>query len=150
VSKERTLSVQVPKGIVSGQQIRLAGQGARAPGNGKPGDLYIEVDFQPHPLYRIDGRDLFLELPVAPWEAALGATVTTPTPNGAVELKIPAASHAGSKLRLKGRGIPASPAGDFYVILQIALPAANDDKAKAAYSAMAASLPFNPRASLGV
>jgi len=150
VSKERTLSVQVPKGIVSGQQIRLAGQGARAPGDGKPGDLYIEVDFQPHPLYRIDGRDLFLELPVAPWEAALGATVKTPTPNGVVDLKIPAASHAGSKLRLRGRGIPASPAGDFYVILQIALPAANDDKAKAAYSAMAASLPFNPRASLGV
>jgi curved DNA-binding protein len=150
VSKERTLNVQIPKGIVSGQQIRLAGQGARAPGNGKPGDLYIEVEFQPHPLYRIDGRDLFLELPVAPWEAALGATVKTPTPNGAVDLKIPAASHAGSKLRLRGRGIPASPAGDFYVILQIALPAANDDKAKAAYAAMADALPFNPRASLGV
>ena len=150
VSKERTLNVQIPKGIVSGQQIRLAGQGARAPGDGKPGDLYIEVEFQPHPLYRIDGRDLFLELPVAPWEAALGATVKTPTPNGTVDLKIPAASHAGSKLRLRGRGIPASPAGDLYVILQIALPAANDDKAKAAYAAMAASLPFNPRASLGV
>jgi len=150
VSKERTLNVQIPKGIVSGQQIRLAGQGARAPGNGKAGDLYIEVDFQPHPLYRIEGRDLFLELPVTPWEAALGATVKTPTPSGAVDLKIPAASHAGSKLRLRGRGIPASPAGDFYVILQIALPAANDDQAKAAYAAMAASLPFNPRASLGV
>ena len=150
VSKERTLNVQIPKGIVSGQQIRLAGQGARAPGNGKPGDLYIEVDFQPHPLYRIEGRDLSLDLPVAPWEAALGATVKTPTPSGTVDLKIPAASHAGSKLRLKGRGIPADPAGDFYVILQIALPAANDDKAKAAYAALASALPFNPRASLGV
>jgi curved DNA-binding protein len=150
VSKERTLNVQIPKGIVSGQQIRLAGQGARALGNGKPGDLYIEVDFQQHPLYRIDGRDLSLELPVAPWEAALGATVKTPTPGGTVDLKIPAGSRAGSKLRLKGRGIPASPAGDFYVILQIALPAANDDKAKAAYAAMASALPFNPRASLGV
>jgi curved DNA-binding protein len=149
VSKERTLNVQIPKGIVAGQQIRLAGQGARAPGNGKPGDLYIEVDFQPHPLYRVDGRDLLLDLPVAPWEAALGATVKTPTPGGAVDLKVPAASHAGSKLRLKGRGIPADPAGDFYVILQIALPAANDDKAKAAYAAMAAALPFNPRAGLG-
>ena len=149
-AKERTLSVQIPKGIISGQQIRLAGQGARAPGNGKPGDLYIEVEFQPHPLYRIDGRDLYLELPVTPWEAALGATVKTPTPNGTVDLKIPAASHAGSKLRLRGRGIPASPAGDFYVMLQIALPPATDDKAKAAYAAMAASLPFNPRASLGV
>jgi curved DNA-binding protein len=149
VSKERTLNVQVPKGILAGQHIRLAGQGARAPGNGTPGDLYIEVEFQPHPLYRVDGRDLSLELPVAPWEAALGATVKTPTPGGMVELKIPPASHAGSKLRLKGRGIPATPPGDFYVELQIALPAANDDKAKAAYAALAAALPFNPRAGLG-
>ncbi len=150
VSKERTLNVQVPKGILAGQHIRLAGQGAPAHGNGKPGDLYIEVEFQPHALYRVDGRDLSLELPVAPWEAALGATVKTPTPGGMVELKIPPASHAGSKLRLKGRGIPATPAGDFYVVLQIALPSAHDDKAKAAYAALAAALPFNPRASLGV
>jgi len=75
--------------------------------------------------------------------------VKTPTPTGMVDLKIPAASHAGSKLRLKGRGIPANPPGDFYVILQIALPAANDDKAKAAYAAFAAALPFDPRATLG-
>jgi curved DNA-binding protein len=148
VSKERTLNVLVPKGIMAGQHIRLAGQGAR--GTGAPGDLFIEVEFQPHPWYRIDGRDLYLDLPVAPWEAALGATVKTPTPTGTVDLKIPAASHAGSKLRLKGRGIPATPAGDFYVILQIALPAAGDDKAKAAYAALAAALPFNPRANLGV
>ncbi len=150
VSKERTLNVQVPKGILAGQNIRLAGQGARAPGDGTPGDLFIEVEFQPHPLYRVDGRDLYLDLPVAPWEAALGATVKTPTPTGTVDLKIPAPSHAGTKLRLKGRGIPASPAGDFFVVLQIALPAANDDKARAAYLAMAAALPFNPRAALGV
>jgi curved DNA-binding protein len=150
VSKERTLNVQVPKGILAGQQIRLAGQGAHAPGSGTPGDLYIEVEFQPHPLYRADGRDLSLELPVAPWEAALGATVKTPTPSGVVELKVPAGSHAGSKLRLRGRGIPASPPGDLYVVLQIALPAADDDKAKAAYAAFAAAFPFNPRAGLGV
>jgi curved DNA-binding protein len=150
VSKERTLNVQVPKGILAGQQIRLAGQGARPAGeSGTAGDLYIEVEFQPHPLFQINGRDLSLELPVAPWEAALGATVNTPTPAGMVELKIPPASHAGSKLRLKGRGIPATPPGDFYVILQIALPAANDAKSKAAYAALAAALPFNPRASLG-
>ena len=149
-SKERVLNIQVPKGILTGQHIRLAGQGARPPGEGAPGDLFIEVDFQPHPLYRLDGRDLYLDLPVAPWEAALGAAVKTPTPTGTVDLKIPAASHAGSKLRLKGRGIPASPPGDFYVVLQIALPAANDDKAKAAYAALAAALPFNPRANLGV
>jgi curved DNA-binding protein len=150
ISKERTLNVQIPKGILAGQNIRLAGQGARAPGNGTPGDLYIEVEFQPHPLYQVDGRNLSLELPVAPWEAALGATIKTPTPSGTVDLKIPPASHAGSKLRLKGRGIPASPPGDFFVVLQIALPAANDDKAKAAYAALAAALPFNPRASIGV
>jgi curved DNA-binding protein len=149
-SKDRVLSVQVPKGILAGQHIRLAGQGARAEGEGTPGDLFIEVEFQPHPLYRIDGRDLYLDLPVAPWEAALGATAKTPTPAGVVDLKIPAGSHAGSKLRLKGRGIPASPAGDLYVVLQIALPAAKDDKARAAYAAMAAAMPFNPRANLGV
>jgi curved DNA-binding protein len=149
ISKERTLNVQVPKGILAGQQIRLAGQGARAPGSGTPGDLYIEVEFQPHPLYRVDGKDLSLELPLAPWEAALGSSVKTPTPTGVVDLKVPPGSHAGGKLRLKGRGIPASPPGDFYVVLQIALPAANDDKAKAAYAAFAAAVPFNPRASLG-
>src|ERR1700688_2852052 len=150
VSKERVLNVQVPKGILPGQHIRVAGQGALPPGEGAPGDLFIEVDFQPHPLYKIEGRDLYLELPVAPWEAALGATVKTPTPTGTVDLKIPAGSHAGSNLRLKGRGIPASPPGDFYVILQIALPAATDAKAKGAYAAFAAALPFNSRASLGV
>jgi curved DNA-binding protein len=149
-SKERVLKVQVPKGILPGQHIRLSGQGERPSGEGTPGDLFIEVEFQPHPLYRIDGRDLYMDLPVAPWEAALGATVKTPTPTGTVDLKIPAAAHAGSKLRLKGRGIPASPPGDFYVVLQIALPAANDDKAKAAYAALGEALPFNPRASLGV
>jgi curved DNA-binding protein len=150
VSKERVLNVQVPKGILPGQNIRLAGQGAQAHGGGTPGDLFIEVEFQPHPLYRAEGRDLYLDLPVAPWEAALGAAVKSPTPAGTVDLKIPAGSHAGSKLRLKGRGIPASPPGDFYVVLQIALPAANDDKSRAAYAAMAAALPFNARASLGV
>jgi curved DNA-binding protein len=150
VSKERVLNVQVPKGILAGQQIRLAGQGARGNGEGTGGDLYIEVEFQPHPLYRPDGRDLYMDLPVAPWEAALGAAVKTPTPAGTVDLKIPAGSHAGSKLRLKGRGIPSSPPGDLFVVLQIALPPAQDDKARAAYAAMAAALPFNPRVNLGV
>jgi curved DNA-binding protein len=152
---ERVLNVQIPKGILPGQTIRLAGQGSRgheAPGQpaAPAGDLYIEVEFQPHPLYRIDGRDLYLDLPVTPWEAALGASIKTPTPGGVVDLKIPAGSHAGTKLRLKGRGMPASPAGDFYVVLQIALPSAADEKAKAAYRTMADAMPFNPRASLGV
>jgi curved DNA-binding protein len=149
LARERVLNVQIPKGILAGQRIRLAGQGARTAGQGTPGDLYIEVEFLPHALYRVDGRDLSLELPVAPWEAALGATVHTPTPGGAVELKIPPGSHAGSKLRLKGRGIPSSPPGDFYVVLQIALPPASDEKSQAAYAAMAAAMPFNPRVNLG-
>ena len=150
VTRERTLNVQVPKGILAGQTIRLAGQGAPAPAGGTPGDLYIEVEFQAHPLYRVDGRDLYLDLPVAPWEAALGAAVKTPTPGGIVDLKIPAGSRGGSKLRLKSRGIPGATPGDFYVVLQIALPPAGDDKAREAYQAMAAALPFNPRVSLGV
>jgi curved DNA-binding protein len=150
IAKERALNVQVPKGILPGQTIRLAGQGAPPHGEGTAGDLYIEVEFQPHPLYRIEGRDLYLDLPVAPWEAALGATVKAPTPAGSVDLKIPAGSRGGSKLRLKGRGIPSSPPGDFYVVLQIALPAAADERARAAYRAFADAMPFNPRTSLGV
>jgi len=150
VFRERTLNVQIPKGIQAGQTIRLAGQGAPAPAGGTGGDLYIEVEFQPHPLYRVDGRDLYLELPVAPWEAALGASVQTPTPGGSVDLKIPAGSHAGTKLRLRSRGLPATVPGDLYVVLQIALPPAVDDKSKDAYRAMAQALPFNPRATLGV
>ena len=147
--KERTLNVQIPKGILAGQTIRLAGQGARAAG-GPAGDLYIEVEFQPHRLYRVDGRDLYLDLPVAPWEASLGASVATPTPAGPIDLKIPAGSKAGTKLRLKGRGMPANPPGDFFVVLEIALPPADGEKAKAAYKAMADALPFDPRARLGV
>jgi curved DNA-binding protein len=150
VNKERVLNVQVPKGILAGQTIRLAGQGSAGAPDGKPGDLYIEVDFKPHPLYRVEGRDLYLELPVAPWEAALGAAVKTPTPGGVVDLKIPAGSHAGTKLRLKGRGIPAATPGDVYVVLEIALPPAASEKAQAAYRALAEAAPFNPRSSLGV
>ncbi|NNM60709.1 MAG: DnaJ domain-containing protein [Steroidobacteraceae bacterium] len=147
--KERTLNVQIPKGILPGQTIRLAGQGTRAPGGGA-GDLYIEVEFQPHRLYQLDGRDLILELPLAPWEAVLGATVTTPTPGGPIELKIPPGSKAGAKLRVKGRGIPSSPPGDLYVLMQIALPPTADEKTRAAYRALAAAAPFDPRARLGV
>ena len=145
---ERTLNVQIPKGILPGQTIRLAGQGTRVHG-GEAGDLYVEVEFSPHRLYRVEGRDLLIALPVAPWEAALGATVQTPTPGGKVDLKIPAGSHAGTKLRLKGRGIPASPPGDLYVELAIALPPATSDAAREAYRALAAAAPFDPRAHLG-
>jgi curved DNA-binding protein len=101
-------------------------------------------------LYRPDGADLYLDLPVAPWEAALGASVKVPTPGGVVDLKIPLGSRAGKKLRLRSRGIPAATPGDLYVVLQIALPPASDETAKAAYRAMADALPFNPRAHFGV
>ncbi|HBC57880.1 MAG TPA: cytochrome C biogenesis protein, partial [Gammaproteobacteria bacterium] len=119
-------------------------------GHNQPGDLFLEVTFAPHKLYKTEGNDVYLELPVAPWEAALGATVKVPTPTGRVDLKIPPGSADGRQLRLKGRGIPTKPPGDFYVVLSIALPKADSEAAKAAYEAMAKSFNFNPRANLGV
>ena len=149
VTRERVLNVTIPKGIREGQHIRLSGQGS--PGHdGKSGDLYLQVEFLPHPLYRFDGRDIYLDLPVAPWEAALGATVKVPTPDGIVELKIPEGSVAARKMRLKGRGIPGNPAGDCYVILTIALPPADTEVAKEFYKKMELELNFNPRTKLGV
>ena len=150
-TREHKLNVKIPKGIRAKQQIRLAGQGAPGHGQGKRGDLYLEIEFRPHPHYRVDGGDVYLDLPVAPWEAALGATVKTPTPEGVVDLKIPAGSAAGRKLRLKGRGIPGKTPGDFFVVLQIALPPAASDAAGAFYRGMAEQFKsFNPRAGLGV
>jgi curved DNA-binding protein len=148
--KERTLNVRIPKGVRQGQHIRLAKQGGAGMGKGRAGDLYLEVEFHPHPFYTVEGRDVYLSLPVAPWEAALGATVKVPTPNGTVDLKIPPNSAAGRKLRLKGRGIPASSPGDLYVALQIALPPAANDAARTAYRDLEKALNFNPRARLGV
>jgi curved DNA-binding protein len=148
--RQRTLNVKIPRGIQAGQHIRLAGQGETLPGETKAGDLFLEVSFAPHKLYRPEGRDLYLDLPVAPWEAALGASVPVPTPGGTVELKIPAASKAGAKLRLRGRGLPAKEPGDLYAVLQLVLPPADSDAARAAYSAFAEAAPFNPRSSLGV
>lgn len=148
VLRERVLEVNIPKGIRAGQQIRLAGQGAPGMGGGSPGDLYLEIGFAPHPRYRVDGRDLYLDLPVAPWEAALGASVRVPTPDGALEMTVPAGSQTGRKLRLKGRGIPGSPAGDLYVMLKLVLPAADSEAAQAIYRQMAKDLAFDPRRNL--
>ncbi len=148
--KQRTLNARIPRGVRQGQFIRLAGQGGAGMGKGKAGDLYLEVEFRTHPFYHVEGRDVFLDLPVAPWEAALGATVKAPTPTGAVDLKIPAGSTGGRKLRLKGRGIPGATPGDFYVVLQIALPPAESAAAKTAYREMEQALKFNPRARMGV
>lgn len=149
-TRERTLNVRIPKGIQQGQHIRLAGQGSPGTGQGKAGDLYLEIAFKPHPYFSVEGKDIFMELPVAPWEAALGATISIPTPTGKVDLKIPANSRAGQKLRLKERGIPGSSPGDLYVILQIALPPAESEPARAFYREMQQKLAFNPRAKFNI
>jgi curved DNA-binding protein len=145
---ERQLDVNIPKGIRAGQHLRLAGQGAPGHGEGLAGDLYLEIEFAPHPQFRVDGRDVYVDLPVAPWEAALGASVALPTPDGNVELTVPSGSAAGRKLRLKGKGLPSAPPGDLYAVLAIALPPADTPKAQAAWRACAESFgEFDPRRS---
>jgi curved DNA-binding protein len=148
--KQRNLNIKIPKGIKPGQHIRLSGQGNLGSGGGKPGDLLLEIAFNSHPLYRVSDTDIYLDVPVAPWEAVLGAKIKVPSPEGNVDLKIPPNSRQGSKLRLKGHGLPAKTPGDFYVVLQIALPPANTEREKAAYQKMQQELDFNPRLSLGV
>lgn len=148
--RERSINVKIPAGIAPGQQIRLTGQGEPGFGGAEPGDLYLEVEFKPHTLYHLDGKTVYLDLPVAPWEAALGATVRAPTPTRTVDLKIPPNSRAGSKLRLKGRGLPGKEPGDLFVVLQIALPPADSEAAKDAYRQMEKAFNFAPRAGLGV
>jgi curved DNA-binding protein len=144
----RQLKVTIPAGVTEGQRIRLAGQGSPGMGGGRKGDLYLEVSFRPHPLFEVKGRDLTLTLPVAPWEAALGATIQTPTLGGAVDLRIPAGAKAGQKMRLKGRGLPGNPPGDQYVVLKIVLPPNDSPKAQALYEEMKRELDFDPRAEL--
>ncbi|MFJ1301027.1 DnaJ C-terminal domain-containing protein [Pseudomonadota bacterium AL_CKDN230030165-1A_HGKHYDSX7] len=148
--RTRTLSVTIPAGVREGQFIRLAGQGMPGYGGGEAGDLYLEVRFKPHARYRAEGRDLYMTLPVAPWEAALGASVEVPTPKGAVEVAVPPGSKNGRQLRLRGRGIPGDPAGDLYLVLELVLPPADTDAARDAYRRMAQDLAFDPRRNLGV
>ncbi len=150
VNRTKTLTVRIPKGVREGQHIRLKGQGEPGMGGGPAGDLYLEVHFAPDPRFRVEGRDVHVDLPVAPWEAALGAKVKVPTPSGAVELKVPPGSQCGRKLRLKGKGIPGKTPGDLYVILQVVLPPADTPRAREIYETMARELNFDPRAGLGV
>ena len=117
-------------------------------GGGKAGDLFLEVEFKPDSRYRVDGGDVYLNLPVAPWEAALGSKVKVPIPSGDIELQIPAGSNQGSKMRLKGKGLPGKAPGDLYVELDVQLPPADNDETKALYEKMAEAMPFNPRADL--
>ncbi len=143
--KTRQLKVRIPAGIKPGQRIRLAGQGAPGVGGAPNGDLYLEVELQKHPLYEVKGDDVYLDLPITPWEAALGAKVEVPTLKGKVALKIPPGAQSGKKLRLKGRGLGKIP-GDQYVVLQIHTPPADTEDKKAFYEEMANKMPFDPRA----
>lgn len=149
MTRPRTLRVSIPAGVVEGQQIRLAGQGSPGIGGGAAGDLYLEISFKPHPLYQVQGRDLTLTLPIAPWEAALGATVPVPTLGGTVDMRIPAGAKSGQRMRLKGRGLPGNTPGDQYIVLKIVLPPQNTPEAHALYERMKTELPFDPRAELG-
>ncbi|MBU3589265.1 DnaJ C-terminal domain-containing protein [Polynucleobacter sp. 80A-SIGWE] len=148
-TQERKLDVSIPKGIKAGQNLRLAGQGGPGIGSGAAGDLYLEIDFHPNPIYRVDGKDVYLDLPLAPWEAALGTTVNIPTPAGStLELKIPAGTATGRKMRLKEKGIPSKEAGDLYVVPNIVLPGADTDAQKEAYQSLEKAFDFNPRTHL--
>ena len=145
----RTTKVRIPKGATDGQRLRVPGKGGPALGGGAPGDLYINISLRPHELFRVSGHDVYLEVPVTPWEAALGASVEVPTPNGKMSLKVPPASRAGQKLRVRGKGLPRPKSdehGDFYAVLQIVTPSALSEREKALYRELAQASRFNPRA----
>lgn len=148
--KLRTINVKIPKGIISGQQIRLKGQGGASLVKGQPGDLYLEIRIKSNKPYDVDGKNVTLYLPISPWEAALGAKVKTPSLGGLVEIKVPPNSQTGTKLRLKGRGLPGDPPGDQYIILQIVVPPVTSEIAKQLYEQMEKQIIFNPRESLEV
>jgi curved DNA-binding protein len=144
--RSRQVKVTIPAGVTDGQQLRLSGQGEAAPGTGRAGDLYLEIRIRPHRLFQLDGRDVTVTLPIAPWEAALGATVTVPTLGGSVEMRIPAGAQSGQRLRLRGRGLPGKTPGDQYALLKITVPPADSPKARALYEQMQRELRFDPRA----
>ena len=148
-TQARSIRVSIPKGITAGKRIRLAGQGAPGGPGARPGDLFLEIEFEPHPIFAVEDSDVLLTLPVAPWEAALGETIEVPTLGGAVTLKVPAGSQSGQRLRLRGRGMPAQPAGDQIVTLRIDTPPADSAEKEAFYERMRELMPFEPRAGLG-
>jgi curved DNA-binding protein len=146
----RTVNARVAPGAVDGQRLRLPGKGGKGFAGGRDGDLYLDITLKPHRLYRPDGHDLYLDLPLAPWEAALGATVQVPTLAGPVNLKVRAGTSAGQKLRLAGRGLPSArgAAGDLLAVTQIVVPEPND-RARELYRELAESSDFNPRSHFG-
>ncbi len=141
----RTLNVKIPRGVKDGQVIRLAGQGTPGAAGGAAGDLLLEVHFRPHERIRVEGRDLYMTLPLTPWEAALGSVVNVDLPEGSVKLRIPEGSQSGRQMRLRGKGIPGEPAGDLLLNLLVVLPPADTEKARALYETMARELAFDPR-----
>ncbi|MHA7880984.1 MAG: DnaJ C-terminal domain-containing protein [Saccharospirillum sp.] len=144
--RSRTLNVKIPAGVIAGQRIRLAGQGGPGVGGGEPGDLFLEIELAPHPVFEADGKNLRLTLPITPWEAALGSKVTAPTLEGPVTLTIPKGSTSGRQLRLKGKGLGKAPAGDLLVTLQVTVPTHHSDTAEALYRQLAqVEKDFNPR-----
>jgi curved DNA-binding protein len=146
--RTRTLNVKIPKGIRAGQQIRLKGQGGAGLGGSERGDLYLEVAFASDELWQVEGADVTLRLPIAPWEAALGGAVTVPLPAGDVELKIPEGSSDGRKMRLRGKGLPGKTPGDLYVVLNVVNPPADSAAARKLYAQMREEMSFDPRADL--
>jgi len=137
--RQRQVDVQIPAGVAEGQSLRIAGSGARA-------SLVFRIKFRPHHLYEVVGKDVQIELPLAPWEAALGAKVAVPTLGGTVELTVPAGAQSGQKLRLRSRGLPGNPAGDQLVTIKLVTPAAQSKAAREAYERMKRDFSFDPRA----
>ena len=143
----KSFKVRIPKGATEGQRLRLPGKGGKGMHGGRDGDLYLNIALHPHPLYRVSGHDLYLDLPLTPWEAALGATIEVPTLAGPVALKIPAGTRAGQKLRLGDRGLPKphSGAGDLFAVAQITVPSVLTDRERALFKELSEASSFNPR-----
>lgn len=150
--QQRAIKVKIPKGVTNKQQIRLRGQGGKGQGQAaRQGDLYIEITIAPHPFFKLENKDIYLQLPITPWEAALGASIAVPTLGGAVNLKIPKLSQTGKQMRLKGRGLAGNPTGDQYVTLEIVIPAQEKSEADKLYEQLAGIYSdYNPRSKLGV
>ncbi|UXI04537.1 DnaJ C-terminal domain-containing protein [Photobacterium sp. TY1-4] len=148
-TQPQTVNLKIPKGVREGQHIRLGGKGMPGHGGGATGDLYLEVSFRPHPLYRLEQKNLCLSLPVTPWEAALGAKIKIPTPTGAIEVTVPANSVSGKILRLRGRGLPGTSPGDMLITLNIVQPKVETEQEKALFRQMQDLMPFNPRSQFG-